>query len=113
MWHPIQWSMFFCFFKLVQIQISTVDFTFYINGYYFYPLKKIIKFVEITLNPEKPVEDVKRISKFSKRIYKGSDGVRTHARMNGFFILTTPKGILTHVEAKKQNVGGELLFKIW
>lgn len=75
--------------------------------------KKIIKFLEITLNPEKPVEGAQRISKLSKRIYRGSDGVKTHARMNGYYFLTTPKGILTHVEARKQNVGGELLFKIW
>jgi small subunit ribosomal protein S8 len=31
----------------------------------------------------------------------------------GYAILSTPKGILTQVEAKKQKTGGELLFKIW
>jgi ribosomal protein S8 len=31
----------------------------------------------------------------------------------GFSIISTSKGILTNVEAKKLKVGGELLFDIW
>ncbi len=75
--------------------------------------KKIQKFIEVELNKEMPVEGAKRVSTFSKRIYKGSTELLANSRMNGVFILTTPKGVMSHKEAKKQNVGGEVLFKIW
>jgi len=31
----------------------------------------------------------------------------------GSLILSTPKGILTDEEARKEKIGGEALFKIW
>jgi ribosomal protein S8 len=31
----------------------------------------------------------------------------------GFEIISTPNGILTGEEARKQHVGGEILFKVW
>jgi small subunit ribosomal protein S8 len=59
------------------------------------------------------VNDVERISKSSRRIYKGS--TEMHAVRNGFgsLILSTSKGIMTDKEARKAKVGGEALFKIW
>jgi small subunit ribosomal protein S8 len=75
--------------------------------------KKIVKFVEVTLNPEMPVTGTQRVSHLSKRVYRGADELRGGSRMNGFFVITTPKGVMTHREAKKQKVGGEVLFKLW
>jgi small subunit ribosomal protein S8 len=32
---------------------------------------------------------------------------------HGMYVLSTPKGIITDKQAKKEVVGGELLFSIW
>lgn len=75
--------------------------------------KPVIKYIEVALNPEMPVTGGERISHMSKRVYKGSKDIIASARMQGIYIVTTPKGVMTNREAKKQNVGGEILMKIW
>ena len=59
------------------------------------------------------VTDVYRVSKPSKRIYYGAKDIRAVKGGQGALILSTPKGILTDKQARKENVGGEALFKIW
>ncbi len=78
--------------------------------------KKVNKFIEIELlyADNKPrVQGVERVSKLSKRIYAKAGDLRVWKNGYGNIILSTPKGILTEMEAKKANVGGEVLFKIW
>ena len=58
-------------------------------------------------------KDAKRISKTSKRVYRKIKNVAPVKSGFGHFILSTPKGILTDSEARKEHVGGEALFKIW
>lgn len=72
--------------------------------------------VQITLkyeNGNPAIHNVKRVSKFSQRIYKGFKDINPVKSGYGTLIMTTPKGIMTGVEATKQKVGGEALFKIW
>jgi small subunit ribosomal protein S8 len=59
------------------------------------------------------IHGVDRISKPSRRIYQKATDIRTYRSGYGNTILSTPKGVLTDVEAKKVKVGGEVLFKIW
>jgi len=54
-----------------------------------------------------------RVSKLSKRIYFGVKDIRTVKGGKGLLVLSTPKGILTDRQARKEGVGGEALFKIW
>jgi len=78
--------------------------------------KKVTKLLEVELNyngNEPRVQGVQRVSKLSKRIYKGAKDLRVFKNGYGNIILSTPKGILTEADAKKANVGGEVLFKIW
>ncbi len=79
--------------------------------------KEIKKHIDITLkydNSGKPaITDVKRVSKQSKRVYKGVDEIFPVRNGYGRLIITTPAGIITDVQARKQKVGGEILFKIW
>jgi small subunit ribosomal protein S8 len=79
--------------------------------------KKVNKFLEVELvygDDKKPrVQGIERVSKLSRRIYTRAADLRTFRSGYGNIILSTPKGILTEVEAKKANVGGEVLFKIW
>jgi small subunit ribosomal protein S8 len=79
--------------------------------------KKVAKTLEVTLSynesKEPRVSGVERVSKFSKRIYYPASALRSIRNGMGMMVLTTPSGILTEREARKANVGGEALFKIW
>ena len=57
--------------------------------------------------------DVKRMSKPGRRLYAKAADIYPVKFGKGRVILSTPAGILTGEEARKQNVGGEQLFKIW
>lgn len=59
------------------------------------------------------IDTVKRISKPSRRIYKGAGEIFPVRYGKGMLILSTPKGILTDAQARKERVGGEALFEIW
>jgi small subunit ribosomal protein S8 len=59
------------------------------------------------------VSDVKRISKPSRRKYLGVKDIRPVRNGHGIMVLSTPKGILTGKDARKELVGGEVLFTLW
>ena len=56
---------------------------------------------------------LKFISRPSRRIYVGYKDIKKSHDGYGYFIFSTPKGILTNIEARKNKVGGEILFEIW
>jgi len=59
------------------------------------------------------VTGVERVSKSSRRVYKGVKSIKPTRNGFGLMVLTTPKGILTDKQARKEMVGGEVLFKLW
>ena len=59
------------------------------------------------------VKGVKRISKTSKRVYKKSSEIRLVKDGYGAVILSTPKGVMSGRDARKEKLGGEVLFTIW
>lgn len=59
------------------------------------------------------INDVKRISKPGRRMYAKATEIYPVKFGKGHLVLSTPAGIVTDDEARKQNVGGEQLFKIW
>jgi small subunit ribosomal protein S8 len=61
---------------------------------------------------ESKIQDVKRISKLSKRIYYGYKDIFPVKYGHGIMVLSSPLGIITDKTAKKEKVGGEALFKI-
>jgi small subunit ribosomal protein S8 len=62
---------------------------------------------------EPRVSGVERVSKSSLRVYKGVKDIRPTRNGFGISLMTTPKGILTDKQARKEMVGGEVLLKIW
>ena len=54
-----------------------------------------------------------RASKPSRRIYIKADAIRPFKNGYGSAIISTPKGLMTDKQAKREKVGGEVLFKIW
>jgi small subunit ribosomal protein S8 len=59
------------------------------------------------------IHGAERISKPSRRIYMKADDIRMYRSGFGNSFISTSKGIMTDSEAKKNKVGGEVLFKIW
>lgn len=59
------------------------------------------------------ITDVERVSKQSKRVYFGMKDIHTVKGGSGLLVLSTPKGILSGKNARKEQVGGEALFRIW
>lgn len=59
------------------------------------------------------IHGLRRVSRPGLRIYTGvRDIPEVHGGL-GIAILTTPKGLLTGKDAKKQNLGGEVLAHVW
>jgi len=56
---------------------------------------------------------VKRVSKPGRRLYAKATEIYPVKFGKGNMFISTPAGILTDDEARKQNVGGEQLFMIW
>lgn len=59
------------------------------------------------------ITQVKRISKPSRRLYTNAKNITSVKQGHGAVFLSTPKGIVTGKQAKKEMVGGEILFQIW
>ena len=59
------------------------------------------------------ITGIKRVSKPGCRVYVGKDEIPRVMRGLGVAILTTPKGVLTDEESRKNEVGGEVLCHIW
>ena len=62
---------------------------------------------------EKIISGIKRISKPGLRVYAGKDEIPSVLGGLGIAILSTNKGILTDKEARKAQVGGEVLAFVW
>lgn len=79
--------------------------------------KKVKKTLELALMYDAQgackIKGVKRISKPGRRLYKSVHEIMPVRYGYGALILSTPKGVLTDKEARKQKVGGEAMFEIW
>jgi len=59
------------------------------------------------------ITHIERISKPGRRIYRGSRDLPRVMSGIGIAIVTTPKGVMTSQEARRQRVGGEVLCYVW
>jgi small subunit ribosomal protein S8 len=59
------------------------------------------------------INGVKRISKPGRRLYAKASEIFPVKYGKGVLVLTTPKGIMTDAEARRDKVGGETMFTIW
>lgn len=79
--------------------------------------KKAKKAIEIALaydeDKNSVITDVKRISKPSARTYSTVKDLLRLNRSEGIVIVSTSKGVMTAREAKRDNLGGEVLCRVW
>ena len=70
--------------------------------------------VELKYVGEKAViEGIERVSKSSCRIHCGSREIPRVRNGLGIVVLSTPKGIMSGRKAAQENVGGEILCRVW
>jgi small subunit ribosomal protein S8 len=64
-------------------------------------------------NNEPAIRDLARISRPGCRVYIGRDEIKRVQGGLGISILTTPKGVMTGRQARREGVGGEFLCEVW
>ncbi len=75
--------------------------------------KNILLTLKYGTKKERVITGLKRISKPGLRVYVKSDEVPKVLNGLGIAIISTSKGIMTDKEARKQNLGGEVLAYVW
>lgn len=59
------------------------------------------------------ITHLKRVSRPGLRIYTGKDDIPKVLNNFGISIISTPKGLMTNKEARKRNIGGEIVCEIY
>jgi small subunit ribosomal protein S8 len=59
------------------------------------------------------INHLRRVSRPSLRVYRGAKDIAPIRAGLGVYILSTPMGVLVDREARKRNLGGEVLCSIW
>jgi len=62
---------------------------------------------------EPVISEIRRVSKPSRRVYVDKDSVPVVRNGLGLAILTTSRGVITDKEARKQQIGGEVICTFW
>jgi len=102
--------------KLMEDVLKVFEQKGYIDSY------KIIedgnkKFINVTLkydeNGDSVINEVKRVSKPGRRVYKGYEDLKRFKNGFGTLVVSTNKGVLPNDEAYRQKVGGEVICSIW
>ena len=71
-------------------------------------------FVDLKYDNGLPViKEIKRISKPGRRIYARADSIPRIKNGLGLAIISTSKGIMTDNDARNQNIGGEIICRVF
>jgi len=83
----------------------------FINSYKVNENDEII--VDLMVDGKYKFSELSRVSKPGVRIYTSSKTLKPVKGGKGLAILSTSKGIMSGIQAKSENIGGEYLCKIW
>ena len=59
------------------------------------------------------IKEIKRISKPGRRVYSRANSLPKVMNGLGLAIISTPKGVMSDTEARKQNIGGEIICRVF
>ncbi len=88
----------------------------FINSFEEVEIRKGIKRININLkyfNGQPVIKKIKRVSKPGRRIYSQIETLRKSFNGLGLTVISTSKGVLPDYEARKLNVGGELICEVF
>lgn len=75
--------------------------------------KKTLKIILRYVNGVSAISGLEQVSTPGLRVYKGSKELPKVKNGLGIAIISTSSGIVSDVEAREKNIGGEILCKIW
>jgi len=86
----------------------------YIINYKVTEEKKPTLEINLKYNSGNPViSSIERISKPGRRIFSSAHSLPKINNGLGIAIVSTPKGVMTDIDARKQNIGGEIICKVF
>ncbi|MGB1360856.1 MAG: 30S ribosomal protein S8 [Alphaproteobacteria bacterium] len=88
----------------------------YIRGYSVAEVRKGISEITIELKyheGQAVIREIKRVSKPGRRVYSGIHNLNRVYNGLGMSILTTSHGVMSDVQARNENVGGEVLCRVF
>ncbi len=89
----------------------------YLESYSVEELENNKKAIKVVLkyddNDNSVINELKRISKSGRRVYKNAAELKNFKNGYGTIVVSTNKGVISNDEAYKLNVGGEALCSIW
>lgn len=89
----------------------------YIEDYKVVDTDPVKKSISVTLkydeNDNSVINELKRLSKGGRRVYKNASELKSFKNGYGTIIVSTNKGVISNDEAYKLNVGGEILCSVW
>ena len=87
----------------------------YINGFNVDKNEnKQVLIIDLKYNSGSPVISViERISKPGRRVFSSAQSLPKINNGLGIAIISTPKGVMTDIDARKQKVGGEIICKVF
>lgn len=102
--------------KIVEAVVSILQEKGYIESYNVVTEGKK-SFINVVLKYDEAgktvINEVKRVSKPGRRVYKGKDEVTKFKNGYGTIVLSTSKGVIDNNKARELGVGGEVLCTIW
>ena len=70
--------------------------------------------INLKYNSGNPViSSIERVSKPGRRIFSSAESLPKINNGLGIAIVSTPKGVMTDIDARKQNIGGEIICKVF
>jgi len=70
--------------------------------------------VDLLYENQKPkIQEMRKISKLGLRVYSKSKHIKSVRGGRGLTIISTPDGVMTGAEARKKNLGGEVICQLW
>ena len=70
--------------------------------------------INLKYNSGNPViNTIERVSKPGRRIFSSAESLPKINNGLGIAIISTPKGVMTDIDARKQKVGGEIICKVF
>tara|TARA_B100001029_G_scaffold93203_1_gene76456 strand:+ start:161 stop:556 length:396 start_codon:yes stop_codon:yes gene_type:complete len=70
--------------------------------------------IDLKYNLGNPViNSIERVSKPGRRVFSSAESLPKINNGLGIAIVSTPKGVMTDIDARKQNIGGEIICKVF
>jgi len=103
--------------KIVEAVCNVLKQKEYIEDYKVVDTDPVKKSISVTLkyddNDNSVINELKRLSKSGRRVYKNASELKNFKNGYGTIIVSTNKGVISNDEAYKLNVGGEVLCSVW